>query len=83
MLSSRFQRNIHITRHALKRMAERDITETLLLDLIETGTLKLKDQEHGWIFKHYPSRQDNQICAAVLLGQAVIVKTVMHYFQEE
>lgn len=83
MHSRRFQRSLRITRHALKRMAERDITETLLLDLIETGTLTLKDQEHGWIFKHYPNRQDNRICAAVLLGQAVVVKTVMHHFQEE
>lgn len=82
MHSSRFRRNIRITDHALKRMAERNISEQLLLDLIETGTLKLKDQEHGWIFKHYPDRQDNLICAAVLLREAVIIKTLMHHFQE-
>jgi len=80
--SKRFQRNIRITRHAIKRIAERSLSDCLLLDLIETGTLKLKDQEHGWMFKHYPDRDDNLICAALLLGEAVIVKTVMHHFEE-
>lgn len=63
-------------------MQERGLSELLLLDLIETGTLKLKDREHGWIFKCYPDREDNLICAAILLGEVVIVKTVMHHFEE-
>ncbi len=62
-------------------MRERNLTDELLWDLVETGTLMLKDSEHGWIFKEYPGREDNLICAAVLLGKAVIIKTVMHHFE--
>ncbi len=62
-------------------MRERDIGEALLLDLLETGILKRKDEAHGWVYKAYPDRKDNLLCAAVLLGNAVIVKTVMHHFE--
>jgi len=37
MFSVRFNREVQITDHARKRMAERSIDETRLLDLIETG----------------------------------------------
>ncbi len=64
-------------------MDERAIDDGLLLDLIETGTLKPGEPDHYWIYKSYPQRKDNQLCAAVLLGQALIVKTVMHHFVPE
>ena len=49
----------------------------LLLDLVETGIVKYKDSIHLWIFKHYPERHDNLICAAILFQEAIVVKTVM------
>jgi hypothetical protein len=64
-------------------MIERYIDNTLLLDLIETGTLKSKDSVHLWIFKYYPERDDNLVCAAILLQEAVVVKTVMINWQCE
>jgi hypothetical protein len=72
-----------MTYHARKRMRERAIDDPLLLDLIETGTLKSGEPNHYWIYKSYPDRNDNQLCAAVLLGQALIIKTVMHHFVPE
>jgi hypothetical protein len=81
--SYRFQRNVHLTYHARLRIAERNISEALLLDIIETGTIKHKDAARLWIFKSYPERNDNMLCAAVLLEQALIVKTVMHHFQPD
>ncbi len=69
LVSSRFKGAIHITAHARKRMLERSIDDKLLFDLIETGELKFKD--------------DNLICAAVVVDQAVIVKTVMFHFSFE
>lgn len=64
-------------------MRERDISEALLFDLIETGTVKHKDEQRLWIFKAYPDRSDNLLCAAVQLTGALIVKTAMHHFQPE
>jgi hypothetical protein len=64
-------------------MAERLIDEALLLDLIETGTLRHKDEARVWLAKRYDVRADNLICAAVVLEEAVVVKTVMHHFQWE
>ena len=83
MFSHRFQRPIRITRHAAIRMVERDITESLLLDLIETGTLKHKDATRLWVFKQYAGRSDNLLCAAVVLEDELIIKTVMHHFSPE
>ena len=59
MGSNRFQKNIWLTRHAQKRMKQRQVSESMLRDLIETGNLKHKDDLHAWIFKYYPERTDN------------------------
>ena len=64
-------------------MYERDISEDLLFDLVETGELKFKDSKHGWIAKFYENRNDNLICAAVLIEKTIIIKTVMYHFSFE
>ena len=66
-----------------KRMIERDISIELLSDLIETGELNYKDDKHAWIAKHYQHRTDNLLCAAIVIDQAVVVKTVMYHFTFE
>lgn len=83
MFSTRFQLEVRITRHARGRMAERAIDEALLLDLIETGTAKYRDESHLWLFKHYDGRHDNLLCIAAAMQGALVVKTVMHHFQPE
>jgi hypothetical protein len=83
MDSARFCCPIRITHHAAKRMRERNIGEIVLLDIIETGIAKYKDEKHLWLFKGYPERADNLLCVAALLGDALIVKTVMHHFKQE
>ena len=55
----------------------------LLGDLIETGQLNYKDDKHVWIAKHFQHRTDNLLCAAIVIDQAVIVKTVMYHFNFE
>jgi len=52
--SQRFNKAIRLTYHAKVRMEERDITQDILLDLIENGNIKFKDDKHYWIFKNYP-----------------------------
>ena len=80
-LSRRFGRLVQVTYHAKERMQERRITEELLYDLLETGTAKYKDERRLWLFKAYPDRDDNNICAAVVLEDEVIMKTIMHRWE--
>ncbi|HRO88441.1 MAG TPA: DUF4258 domain-containing protein [Chiayiivirga sp.] len=81
MFSERFQRPVRITRHAAGRMLDRGMDDTLLLDLLDTGTVKHKDDVRLWVFKYYADRTDNLLCAAVVLETELIVKTVMHHFE--
>lgn len=77
MFSQRFQKNIRLTHHVRARMEKRDISLELLLVLIETGDIRHKPESDLWIYRQYPERPDNMVCTAVVVGQAVIVKTVM------
>jgi len=80
MFSTRFQRQIQITRHARLRMREREMDDALVLDIIETGTARYKDAARLWLYKQVPGRDDNLLCAAVVLEDRLVVKTVMHHF---
>lgn len=82
MQSTRFRRTALVTQHARHRMVERDIDETRLLDLIESGETRYKDDERLWIYKSYFDRTANLLCIAVALaGDTLVVKTVMHHFE--
>ena len=80
MICQRFNLEIYISRHASTRMLERNITESVLLELLETGDIRKKDPSHLWIAKQMKGREDNLICAAVVLEHKLVVKTVMHHF---
>jgi hypothetical protein len=81
MFSTRFKRTVVITAHAARRMAERDIGEALLLRMLDDGGLRYQDETHLWAWLQVPERADNLLCAAVVLDDAVIVKTVMHHWE--
>ncbi|WP_081602001.1 MULTISPECIES: DUF4258 domain-containing protein [unclassified Thioalkalivibrio] len=80
MHSQRFDRPIHVTRHARERMAQREISESELVQLLENGELRYKDDSRLWAAKHFEGRCDNLICAALVLEEQLVVKTVMHHF---
>jgi hypothetical protein len=80
MLSARFDKLVVITDHARRRMAERNMDERLLSDLIETGEIRCKDSTRLWIAKEYPERDDNLVCAFAVSEADLIIKTVMHHF---
>jgi hypothetical protein len=80
MFSIRFQRRIVVTRHAHDRMVERNISDEILLEVIDSGETRYRDATHLWAFKEFPERHDNLMCAVLVLEDAVIVKTVMHHF---
>lgn len=81
MYSRRFNRTIVVTRHAIQRMAERGISEAELVVVIDQGQTRYKDASHLWAYRHFPERNDNLVCAVLVLEEAVVVKTVMHHFE--
>lgn len=80
MFSTRFQRPLVISGHAKVRMVERDISEAMLLEVIDSADTLYNDAPHLWAFKEFPVRHDNLLCAVLVLDDCVIVKTVMHHF---
>ncbi len=80
LFSQRFQREVCLTRHATQRLLQRGVSEVLLLEVIDTGETRYKDETHLWAFKSFPERDDNLLCAVFVLEDRLIVKTVMHHF---
>ena len=75
--SPRFGKKVWLTNHAIESMAKRNVTLDEVKTLIEEGAYQTQAQSHGWIFRHFASRADNLVCAAVVNDQTIIVKTVM------
>ena len=63
MFSTRFKLPVVLTTHAKLRMIERQIDEVLLLEIIDTGHMKLASESHYWLFKHIHNRPD--ICSVL------------------
>lgn len=59
---------------------EREVSDTMLLEVIDSGETRHKDTTHLWAFKEFPARHDNLLCAVLVLEDCVVVKTVMHHF---
>jgi hypothetical protein len=81
MRSTRFQLRVVLTEHAKARMVERDLSATLILEIIDTGIQKDAGDTHYWLYKHFPDRQDNLLCVAVVIDNVLVVKTVMHHWE--
>lgn len=81
MYSTRFHRPIVVTAHAAQRMAERAVSDTLLLQMIDEGGLRYRDATHAWAWLAVAERDDNLLCAVLVLENAVVVKTVMHRWE--
>lgn len=62
-------------------MAERDISEVMLLDVIDTGDTRYRDETLLWAYISFPECADNMLCAVLVPEDALVVKTVMHHFE--
>lgn len=62
-------------------MQDRDIPAELLMQVIDTGHVRYSDEVWLWAWLEVPGRCDNLLCAALVLEQAVVVKTVMHHWE--
>ena len=83
MHSTRFNLPVILTEHARGRMAERNIHAALVLEIIDSGTLKEAGNSHYWLYKHLPDRADNLLCVAAVVDNAVVVKTIMHNWEPQ
>lgn len=81
MFSLRFHRPLVITRHAAERMRVRKVTEELVLRIVDTGHMRYSDSTRLWAWLEVPGRDDNLLCLAVVLEDAVVIKTVMHHWE--
>lgn len=81
MFSARFNRRVVLTRHARQRMAERQIDDALLLRVLDEGGTRYSDATHLWVWLEVAGRDDNLLCAVLVLEDAVVVKTVMHRWE--
>ena len=79
--SARFGLEVVFTEHALRRMADRSFDESLVLGIIESGTVRHQDATHLWIFRHQPERDDNLLCVAAVIENVLVVKNVMHHWE--
>ena len=83
MHSNRFGLPVVLTEHAQLRMEERGIDAALILDIIESGTLKEAGGMHYWLFMYFPDRADNLLCVAAVIDNVVVVKTIMHHWEPQ
>jgi len=83
MHSTRFNLPVILTEHARVRMAERNIHAALVLEIIDSGTLKEAGNSHYWLYKHLPDRADNLLCVAAVVDNVVVVKTIMHHWEPQ
>jgi hypothetical protein len=62
-------------------MADRGITEAVLLRVIDEGKTRYRDAEHLWVWLEVPGRDDNLLCVVLVLEGRLIVKTVLHRWE--
>lgn len=70
-----------LAEHARVRMADRNISAELVLEIIDTGIIKSAGSSHYWLYKHVPDRMDNLLCVAAVIDNVVVVKTIMHHWE--
>ena len=81
MHSERFHQPVVLTEHAKSRMQERGVGEAIIVEIIDTGTLKNAGSGHYWRYKPIDSRDDNLLCVAAVNDNVVAVKTIMHHWE--
>ena len=64
-----------ITKHAYSRMQSREISESLVVEIINSGSVKNKEHnpDRYWVYKKIRSRSDNLICLSVVIEQPNLI----------
>lgn len=78
--SERFSCTVILTKHAIARMQERKISFDMVRE-VNRGRAQSKDEHRLWIYHAFKERDDKLICAAVVLEDKLVIKTLMHRWQ--
>ena len=62
-------------------MVQHNVSDELLMRSIDTGGIRYSDVSHLWAWLNVPGRDDNLLCAVLILEDALIVKTLMHRWE--
>jgi len=62
-------------------MRARNVTQELVLLIVDTGFVRCSDPARLWTWLEVPGRDDNLLCLALVLEEAVVVKSVMHHWE--
>ena len=55
-----------LTKHALERMQERDISRSVVEEVIQSGkSVKKSSKDRWWVYKKVKGRIDNDICLSI------------------
>lgn len=71
-----------ITQHALERMVSRNISRSLVLEIIETGKPKAKKKPcKWWIYKSIKGRSDNSISLSISIEDPhlIVITTLVEW----
>ena len=75
-----------ITKHAVERMQERDISRSIVEEVIETGnSLKKSKKDKWWVFKKVKGRKDNDICLSISIEEPnlIVITTLINWRPEK
>ncbi len=57
-----------LTKHALERMEEREISRSLVIEILENGKAVEKTKKgKWWVYKKVKLRKDNDVCLSVTI----------------
>lgn len=62
-------------------MRTRNVTQDLVLRIVDTGFTRYSDPTRLWAWMEVAGRDDNLLCLALVMEDAVVVKTVMHHWE--
>ena len=71
-----------LTQHALERMSEREISRTIVEDVIQTGTpVKKKTLGKWWVYKRIKGQPDNDICISISVEKPnlIVITTLINW----
>ena len=71
-----------LTKHALERMEERDISRSLVEEVIESGdSLQKKTKGKWWVYKKIKGRVDNDICLSISIEDPnlIVITTLINW----
>lgn len=71
-----------LTKHALERMKERDISRSIVEEIVETGeSIQKKTKDKWWVYKKIKRRNDNDICLSISIEDPnlIVITTLINW----